>query len=609
MKNKKRTNNAIMAFKTLPQIFSLIYSNDKKYLLIMLLEVVAFSIDKYPSLLIMRYTIDALTNNIQYSSYVSSIIPLIAIMLILKMIRVMVNTSRPCRDQVITENLFNVFFSQCMRMEFQTLESKEMQDKKELAKYIANGKIAAVGWYFVEMSSSLIALIIATIFILQINIFILVLVVFGVIFKAFWVKKNSDETVPITEKQVLDNRYLSYLYGVGLDYDYIKEFRIFNYKKSIYGKINEWKNKCYKNDNNLSRCNLLYAVALDMEDFMIKMISFILAGLSCLKAAITISDFTFIIGLVNDYTSYSNSFMSSCKKYLEASAYIEHYTEFMRYGDISSSKNKTDKKLSEGTHNSAHVIEFKNVYFKYPYSDNYALKNINLKFYTPMKISLVGRNGAGKSTLIKLLLRLYKPDEGEISIDGVSIYKYTMEEYSMLFSSVFQDFVLFAFSVTDNITSFAININQKYFIDVVKETGVEEFICNYIKQYDTFFSNEYSNDGVAFSGGEQQKIALARSIYKKDAMFFILDEPSSTYDADAEYQLYRKYEKILIDKGSIFISHRLSSCKLSDYIILLNDGIIIEEGTHADLMAQESQYKRMFELQANQYNWKGDNNE
>ena len=171
----------------------------------------------------------------------------------------------------------------------------------------------------------------------------------------------------------------------------------------------------------------------------------------------------------------------------------------------------------------------------------------------------------------------------------------------MLFSSVFQDFVLFAFSVLDNITSFDTNIDKRLFSNIADETGVADFICNYPKGYETYFSNAYSNDGVEFSGGEQQKIALARSLYKENALFFVLDEPTSTYDAEAEYLFYKKYERILFYKTSIFISHRLSSCKLSDHIILLDNGMVVEEGSHNELMNKETQYKRMFDLQANLY--------
>lgn len=177
-------------------VFSLLYKNDKKYLFLMLLETAAFSIDKYPALLIMKYSVDALMDHIVYWEYVRTVIPLIAIMLTLKMLRVIVNTTRPFRDQVITENLFNAFFAKCMKMDYQTLENKEMQDKKELAKYITDGKIAAVGWYFVEMFSSLIAMIIAAVFMIRINGLVLIIVICGSSVKLFLGKSTPTKRFP-----------------------------------------------------------------------------------------------------------------------------------------------------------------------------------------------------------------------------------------------------------------------------------------------------------------------------------------------------------------------------------------------------------------------------
>lgn len=597
--------NLLVSFKTLPRVFSLLYKNDRKYLFIMLLEVVAFSIDKYPSLLIMKYTIDALTRNMVYKDYMMTIIPLVLIMLTLKIIRAVINTSRPYRDQVITERLFNAFFVQCMKIDYQTLESKEVQDKIELAKYITNGKIAAIGWYFVEMFSSLISLIIATIIMVRINIVVWVVVLIGSSFKVILAKEHSDKSVSIKKKQVVENRYLSYLYSIGTDYEYVKEFRVFNYKKNLNKRILDAKCKFIESNNKLLNNNFLFSLVNNIENIIIKMLSFVIMGFSYLKSIVTISDFTYMIELVNDYILYSSSFISSCKSYVEAIAYIEHYEEFMSFNGSQSLSGENCRHLDEHSH----TIEFKNVYFKYPNTKDYVLKNINLKFCVPMKISIVGRNGAGKSTLIKLLLKLYKPDKGQIMIDGVDIFEYTNEEYLSIFSSVFQDFVLFAFSVSDNITSFDANNNHDLFRKIVTETGVCDFIWKYPRLYDTYVSNAYSNDGVEFSGGEQQKIALARAIYKDDARFYILDEPTSTYDADAEYQLYKKYESILFDKASIFISHRLSSCKLSDHIILLENGEVIEQGSHDELMNADTRYKHMFQLQANQYHWDGDRNE
>lgn len=564
----------------------------------MILEVIAFSVDKYPALLIMKYTIDALTRNVSYSSYSWSVVPLIGLMLILKLLRIFINTNRPVRDQIITEKLFNSFFKQCMKLDYQNLESKEMQDKKELAKYIANGKIAAIGWYFVEMFSSFIALIIATFFLIGICPIVLLMVVLGLIVKSFITKKVLNKTTPISKQQIIDNRYLHYLYSIGSDYEYVKEFRIFHYKEKLLKKIEEAKRKHFDANGKLQSINLIQSILYNVDDFNIKTLSYAIMGFYCLKNILTLSNFTFVIGLVNDFISYTNSLTSSCKSYVQATSYIEHYFQFMSRSSITTLLKEDSQTIKKDNH----IIEFKNVYFKYPNSENYALKGLNFQFQIPTKISLVGHNGAGKSTLIKLLLRLYHPDEGLITLDGKDIFEYAETDYMKHFSSVFQDFILFAFTIAENVTSFDLT-NKKLLNRIILETGVNSFIDNYPDKSDTYISNVFSIDGVEFSGGEQQKIALARSIYKNGASFYVLDEPTSTYDANAEYKLYQKYEELLSQKASIFISHRLSSCKLSDRVILLEDGAIVEDGTHDTLMKRGGKYKYMFELQSKQYKW------
>jgi len=578
--NNLKSNNIWVAIKTVPKVFSILKKCDKTYLIIMLLEVFAFSIEKYPALLIMKYTIDALTKQVDYTVYLRHIIPMIAIMLIVKLFRVYINTTRPIRDQVITEKLFNSFFGQCMKIDYQTLESKEMQDKKELAQYIANGKIAAVGWYFVEMFSSLIALLIATLFLFRISSIVLLSVIGGLIVKAVLSKKMLDKSIPISKKQVIENRFLSYLYSIGSDLDYVKDFRIFNYRDNLFKKINIAKNDYFDSSRKLLNINLLQSVLYSVEDFFVKLFSFLVMGYYCLRSIASLSDFTFVIGLVNDYISYANSLTSSCMKYIDATNYIDYFFNFMSNDSTGSpqSYNNNDA-ISKGNH----IIELNDVSFQYSNSSEYAIKN-----------------GAGKSTLTKLLLRLYQPTEGTISLDGKNINEYSDAEYMSFVSSIFQDFVLFAFTVEENITSFN-HADFDYLDRIAFETGVFDFINKRPHKYRTFISNAYSNGGVDFSGGEQQKIALARSVYKKDASLYILDEPTSTYDADAEYKLYQKYEELLVNKTSIFISHRLSSCKLSDRVILLQDGSIVEDGSHKELMEKEGAYKHMFELQSQQY--------
>ena len=245
-------------------------------------------------------------------------------------------------------------------------------------------------------------------------------------------------------------------------------------------------------------------------------------------------------------------------------------------------------------------IEFKNVSFKYPGSEAYALKNVNLKFRVGSRLAVVGMNGSGKTTFIKLLCRLYDPTEGEILLNGINIKKYDYLEYMAIFSVVFQDFKLFSLPLGENVAS-AINYDRALATDCLVKSGFGERLNGLAEGLDTYLYKDYSEDGVDVSGGEAQKIAIARALYK-DAPFMILDEPTAALDAVAEAEIYSNLDEIVGDKTAIYISHRLSSCKFCDEIAVFDGGSVVQYGTHAGLVAEEGGvYYKLWHAQAQYY--------
>ena len=245
-------------------------------------------------------------------------------------------------------------------------------------------------------------------------------------------------------------------------------------------------------------------------------------------------------------------------------------------------------------------VEFHNVSFKYPGSENYALRNVNMKFEIGKRLAVVGMNGSGKTTFIKLLCRLYDPTEGEILLNGIDIRKYNYIEYMMLFSVVFQDFKLFALKIGENVAS-KVTYDDERVIDSLKKSGFAEKLSELQNGIETYLYKDYDKDGVNVSGGEAQKIAIARALYK-DAPFIILDEPTAALDPIAEAEIYSKFNDIAGDKTAIYISHRLSSCKFCDEIAVFNEGSVIQQGTHASLVADESgKYYELWHAQAQYY--------
>jgi ATP-binding cassette subfamily B protein len=244
-------------------------------------------------------------------------------------------------------------------------------------------------------------------------------------------------------------------------------------------------------------------------------------------------------------------------------------------------------------------FEFKHVWFKYPNSEQYVLKDINLKWRIGEKMALVGRNGCGKSTLVKLLCRLYDPTEGEITLNGIDIRKYKYEEYMDLFSVVFQDSKLFSFSLAENVAADT-EYDPERVEDCVRRAGLSQRIDSMDNGIETCLYKDFDEQGVEISGGEAQKIMLARAIYK-GAPFIVLDEPTAALDPISEHDIYTKFNSIVGTRTAIYISHRLSSCRFCDEITVMQDGQIAERGTHGKLLDDGGVYSALWAAQAEYY--------
>lgn len=246
-------------------------------------------------------------------------------------------------------------------------------------------------------------------------------------------------------------------------------------------------------------------------------------------------------------------------------------------------------------------IEFRNVSFKYPGSQEYALRNFSLEFQVGEKLAIVGRNGSGKTTMIKLLCRLYDPDEGEILVNGVDIRKFRHDEYVKLFSVVFQDYTLFSLMLAENIAA-----DKEYDGEKVRrclaDAGFGERLAKMgEKGIESYLYKDYTDDGIEISGGEAQKLAIARAIYK-EAPFVLLDEPTAALDPIAEAEIYSNFDKIAGRKTAIYISHRLSSCRFCDKIAVFDKGSLVQLGSHEELLADEKGvYASLWNAQAKYY--------
>ena len=317
--------------------------------------------------------------------------------------------------------------------------------------------------------------------------------------------------------------------------------------------------------------------------------------LKVLADAISIGALTKYIGAISQLNSAIIQFITYNDEVRVQCNFMKYYNEFMGIEN----KRHTGTIPVEKRNDNIYEIEFHDVSFSYPGRDEKVLNRVSCKLTLKDKIAVVGKNGAGKTTFIKLLCRLYDPTEGYISLNGVDIRKYSYLEYLSLFGVVFQDFNLFAFPLDQNVSASMTPDGEKVW-KCLELSGIKERVEEMSEKIKTPLYM-YDENGIEISGGEAQKLAIARALYK-DAPFVILDEPTAALDPISEYEIYSRFNELVKDKTSIYISHRMSSCRFCDDIIVFDEGKIIQRGSHDELIADEDMlYASLWNAQAKYY--------
>ncbi|MFR1518476.1 MAG: ABC transporter ATP-binding protein [Clostridia bacterium] len=368
-------------------------------------------------------------------------------------------------------------------------------------------------------------------------------------------------------------------------------------------KMQGWFNALFES---LLRKRIFWSKKIEKRTFMIQLFSagmaFVRDGAAygvliymTLHKNLTAADFVFYFGIITQYSNWLLGLIGSYNTLQFTSLGICDLREFLELKDRS---NRGD---GVSVPKESPEISFENVFYKYSHSENDTLKNINFKIHKGEKIALVGENGAGKTTLVKLLCGLYRPTQGTIKIDGRNITEYNRDEYYTLISVVFQDIYLMPISIAKNIALCKEEkIDHELLENVIRLSGLSNKIQSLPQKENTLLLKSIYEEATDFSGGEKQKLALARALYKQGKII-ILDEPTAALDPIAENELYQQYNELTRDMTSLFISHRLSSTRFCDRIFFLNNGEIIEEGTHDELIALNGKYAELFRLQSYYY--------
>ena len=502
--------------------------------------------------------------------------------------------SMPKQKEKLYFAIYKTIYEKAAKMDYEAYDNPEYYNDLVLAMNSMNDRAYAVLSNTQDIFTHIIGIATIGAVIISIDpiclLFVAVCVAVMIPIGRLIAKVNVERTEAMTP---LDRKNL-YFSRVFYLQDYAKELRLSGagemierrYNKNIFDRIHtispfltkQWK---------LYFCQ----EALPMTILIYLGITLLMGYKAIVTKEIGLGDFA---ATFNGATSISNSVFAITSQFAisirENGLYVEKFRRFMN----------AKEKMISGTNTTVFeepvTIKFENVSFKYPGTEKYVLRNVNLEISPYKKIALVGYNGAGKTTLTNLILRLYDVTEGSITINGINIKEWSIKEYHKNFAAVFQDFSLFGATLGENIS-----MDDKPEVEKAEEALKKASFDRELPDgTDSILLREFDDDGVSLSGGEAQKIAIARAFYK-DCPFAILDEPSANLDPVAEYALNQSMAKAADEKTVIFISHRLSTTVMADEIYMLEKGEIIEHGSHEELMSLDGKYAYMFRLQAEKY--------
>ena len=577
----------------------------KSVLFLMILGAFTNSLMQYLWGFIGKFVIDIVQQQAQSPD--KSLKPLVIVLCIviaIELVSMLLNTftdnKRWYNFIYIRMKLISERISKTLTLNYQALENPKMLDCMQKANQATGGDYNGVegmmhSVYFLMVQTILILATLTLIATLNfwLVLIIAVLSIIQFIFFSYTVKKDRreiwDKIAPISRKNY-------YMERTTLDFSYAKDIRLYGMKNWLSKKQHTFlkeKHKKISKSRDFWTYNTIFSNGISLIR-NITIYGYLIY--SVIYNSLTIGNFTLYLSVSMTFSSSLTNLLTSLGEYKDRSMQVDDFRSFL---DIKNPDDST--KTVPLPNNNNWTFEFKNVSFKYPNQDTYAVKNLNLTLEYGKRLAVVGLNGAGKTTFIKLLLRLYDVDEGEILLNGINVCCYDRIEYYKLFSPVFQNVEIFAFPMSENVSMKSpcdTDINK------AEENLIQAGLGDKIKYLSNGVQTELlkilHDDGIDLSGGEKQKLALARALYK-DAPIVVLDEPTAALDALAESKLYNDFDKIIGHKSAVYISHRLSSTRFCDSIAMFNNGEMIEYGTHDELLTQNGEYAKMFEVQSQYY--------
>jgi ATP-binding cassette subfamily B protein len=477
----------------------------------------------------------------------------------------------------------------------QQLEDPDFYDKLERARQQTSGRVGLMSASLSQVQSiiSIGSLIAGLIYFEPLLIILLVLSIIPSFINEV---KYSSHRYSVARSWTAERRELDYLRFIGANNQTAKEVKLFGLTDYIAARFNKLSGDYYEINKQLSIKQSIYGSLFNILGILSYYGAYIFIIFKVISGTLSIGELTFLSGSFNRLSNNLQGFFSRFTAISESSLYLRDYFDFLdiEVTDQAAAFTPIPGEIKIG-------FELRNVHFGYAGSDSDVLKGINFRIKAGEKIAFVGQNGAGKTTLIKLILRFYEPTQGEILLDGINIAQFDKQEYRRRFGVIFQDFFKYEFSLRENIAIGNIEElnNDPMIQDAAARSLADQVVAVMKDGIDQQLGRRFAK-GQELSGGQWQKVALARA-YMKNSDIIVLDEPTSALDAQAEYDVFERFIGLTKGKTSIIISHRFSTVRMADRILVLEDGQVAEIGTHEELMAEPKLYEQLFNLQAAGY--------
>jgi len=529
------------------------------------------------------------------------VLPYLALEFALLLISSTASQMRSLLDRILQSQLTNhvnsLIIRKAISLDLQFFEDPIFYDMLQNARRQADTSALNIVNSSLQMIQQVITLISLVVLIVRFSPWLAVIVFVSAIPAFLSQSQYAERAFRAISRRAPEARLLNYLEMLLTGNDTIKEVKLFGLGQPLLRRYQELFTQFYLEDRAIAERRTLAGLGWGLLSNLAYYGSYAWIVLRTVAGLITLGDMTMFLGIFRQSQNSIRGLLDSLNRLYESNLFLDNLMAYLKLQPLLTTP--ADGLTAPAP--IAHGIEFRHVSFRYPGSDADVLRDINLHIRPGERIALVGLNGAGKTTLIKLLTRLYDPTEGEVLLDGVDLRAYDLTSLHQRFGVIFQDFVRYQFTVRENIGFGQVDaLDDRARIQVAADRGGASSIIENLPQgYETMLGRRWEK-GQELSGGQWQKIALARAFMRK-AEVLVLDEPTSALDAEAEYEVFRRFGELMEGRIAVLISHRFSTVRMADRIVVLSAGKIIELGSHAELIQLDGAYARLFNLQAEGY--------